>query len=118
MCIFFNVLLHFLFQEKVEALDQTESLIQETVVPSVESQPTAAKDTKTALPALKWKFAKDKLIAKRNTGQLKLQHMVRFVAGIEELQKWVNIMTVEVASLAPVATKAEEIELQLSETEV
>ncbi len=60
---------------------------------------------------------KEKVIQKKTAGQ-KLKNMVQFVSGIEDLQKWVDIVSVRVSSLAPVAVNVEEIKVQLEETEV
>ncbi len=95
-------------------------MVDELVAPAVEYPVSASLEMKTTIenPAAKWKSVKDKLIEKRNTGQMKLKHMVQFVSGIEELQKWVNILTVKVSNLSPIGLNAKEIQCQLEETEV
>ena len=58
------------------------------------------------------------MIKTRNIGRDKLRQSLRFVASIDDMERFINIITGKITSLPSPGTTAEEIEIQLMDLEV
>ena len=66
----------------------------------------------------RWKLATARVIQAKSSGRNKLQQTVKFVAAIDDMERFVSIMTGAITSLPSPGVTSEEIEIQLSDLEV
>ena len=66
----------------------------------------------------RWKLATEKVIKTKSIGKDKLRQTVKFVASIDDLERFVNIITGEITNLPTPGIATEEIEAQLLDLEV
>ena len=66
----------------------------------------------------RWKLATEKVIKAKSSGRNKLQQTVKFVAAIDDMERFVSIMTGAITNLPSPGVTSDEIEMQLSDLEV
>ena len=67
--------------------------------------------------SLRWKAATEKVIERKSVEKDKLRQTVKFVASIDEMERFVNIITGRITSLQTPGITTEEIEAQLLDLE-